>query len=182
MTILMLAMHPHLQTRAYEEIRAIGHGESVSYDDIVTKMPFTEMALKETMRLFPVVGFAGRQILSDVALSDITLPKWTICILPFLKFHRDPKIWGDDADVFDPERFTPERSAERDPFFYMPFSAGPRNCIGQRYAMASMKTSLFHLLQKFEFVTDMKLDELQFSYMPFFELANEYAVKLRRRK
>lgn len=179
--VLMLAIHPAVQQRVYDEILTVGPVETLSNEDLHRHLSYTEMVLKETMRLYTPTISLARQVTEDVELSDITLPKGTVCIVPTHHFHRDPKVWGDTADEFDPERFTVERSANRDPFFYMPFSAGTRNCIGQRYAMVSMKIFLFHLMRQFEFDTNMKYDELQFSYTPFFELANNYAVKLRRR-
>lgn len=177
----MLAMHPTVQDRVHEELQLLDDTQSLTYDDVAGKLPYLEMVIKETMRLFPVAGILAREATADIQMSDCTLPKGTVCLLPMLKWLRSRKWWGDTADIFDPERFTVERSDEWDSFYYIPFSEGARNCIGQRHAMISMKIFMCHLVRRYEFSTDMKYDELKFGFEPFFKLLNKYAVKIEKR-
>lgn len=177
----MMAMHPAVQHRVYDEIQLLDLSQPLSYDDVTGRLPYTEMVIKETMRLFPITGVLPREIAVDVKLADFTLPKGSTCVLPIIKLHRSKKLWGDDSEVFDPDRFSAERSAARESYFYMPFSAGPRNCIGHRYAMVSMKIFLCQLIKRYKFSTHMRFSELKYSYTPFFKLLNKYAVTIEHR-
>lgn len=74
-----------------------------------------------------------------------------VCWIPVYALHRDPQHYP-DPDVFDPERFNEDNKANINPYAYMPFGVGPRNCIGSRFALLEMKILFLHLLSKFEFV------------------------------
>lgn len=129
--MLMLAMHPEIQEKAFQEIKD-AHETQTSHSDaeILSKLDYLEMCIKETMRLFPVGPFLGRQNVEDVKLSNCTVPKGTMLILSFHYLHRNKEVWGPNADLFDPDNFLPEKIASRHAYSYLPFSAGPRNCIG----------------------------------------------------
>lgn len=184
MSVLMLAMHPTAQARVHAEIAALNCTANkvtdVTHAD-TAHMPYTEMVLKETMRLFPPVPFMSRLITSDIRLTKCTLPQGTIAIIPVYRLQRSAIVWGHDHDQFVPERFSPERSHEFDPFFFMPFSHGPRNCIGSKYAMMSVRVFLCHLVTQYEFHTDMKFNELEIRRETTLHLENEYAITARRR-
>ena len=85
------------------------------------------------------------------------LPKGLSVGLLFYGMHRNPELYP-DPDVFKPERFLPEQSAGRHPYAFLPFSAGPRNCIGQKYALFELKVVLSWLLRKFQFSVPNPLD------------------------
>ena len=78
-----------------------------------------------------------------------TLPSGITIGTTIYHLHRDAKQFP-DPEKFNPDNFLPERAAERHPFAYIPFSAGPRNCIGQKFAMLLMKTFLSSLLRHYE--------------------------------
>lgn len=89
------------------------------------------MVIKESMRLFPVGPILGRDALEDIQLDEnYTIPKGSGIALGIYYTHRDPEYWN-EPDVFDPERFQPELLKSRDPYSYLPFSGGPRNCLGK---------------------------------------------------
>lgn len=181
MAILMLAMHPDVQERIYDEMQQFGPQQSFSYDEITGQMQYTEMVIKETMRLYPVISFVCREVTADVRLSDCTFPKGAVLMLSVLKLHRSRRFWGDDAELFDPERFSAERSATRDSYFYMPFSTGSRNCTGHRYAMISMKIILGNLVRNYRFSTNLNYADIKCEYGPLFKFLNEYDVRIERR-
>ena len=84
------------------------------------------------LRLYQSVPIISRQLGEDVVIDGKTIPAGTNAILCKFLLHRDPQIYP-NPDNFDPDRFLPENSEKRNPFAYVPFSAGPRNCIGQKY-------------------------------------------------
>ncbi|GBM26912.1 Cytochrome P450 4V2, partial [Araneus ventricosus] len=83
----------------------------------------------ETLRLYPVVPAVARENNQAFKALNYTVKKGTLCIILFWELHRDPAFFP-DPEKFNPERFLPENCAGRHPYAYAPFSAGPRNCIG----------------------------------------------------
>lgn len=175
-------MHADVQDRVHAEIASLGRTDhdDITYDDTM-KLTYTDMVLKETLRLFPPAAFQSRAVTKDTELSNCTLPSGTDCLIPVFKIHRDPGVWGANSNDFDPDRFSPERSNEIDPFFLLAFSYGPRNCIGHKFAMYSMKILLCHLVSRFKFNTAMKMNELEFSFVIALKLLNKYEIAVERR-
>ncbi|CAH1400223.1 unnamed protein product [Nezara viridula] len=101
-------------------------------------MIYLEMVIKETLRLYPSVPFHSRPIIEDIKIDENTVipASYTVGVFTYA-LHRSKNHW-DNPEEFIPERFVP--GIERCPFSFIPFSAGPRNCIGQRYAMMELKT------------------------------------------
>ena len=112
------------------------------------QMKYLECVMKEVQRLYPTAPFIGRMLTQETEINGYTVPSGTTAgILTFL-VHRDPRIYK-EPERFDPERFTPEASVGRHPFAFLPFSAGPRNCIGQKFAMMEQKIVLSSFLRHF---------------------------------
>ena len=92
------------------------------------------MVVDEAMRLYPPAWGFSRQALGDDTLGGFHLPRgWLAFVIPYV-LHRLPAYWK-DPEAFEPERFSPERSADRPKFVYLPFGAGPRQCIGNQFAL-----------------------------------------------
>ncbi|NXD87658.1 CP4F4 protein, partial [Halcyon senegalensis] len=136
-----LAQHPQYQERCRQEVLELLKGrevEELKWEDLA-HLPFTTMCIKESLRLHPPVTAVSRRCTEDIALQDgRVVPKEVICLMSIYGTHHNPDIWP-DPQVYNPLRFSPENSQGRCPLAFIPFSAGPRNCIGQSFAMAEMK-------------------------------------------
>lgn len=102
-------------------------------------------------------------------------------MIPIEAIHNDKRIWGEDADRFKPERFLPENFQKIHIFGYLPFSRGPRNCIGYSYGLKSVKIAIAHILRSYTVATTMKINELQFEYVIVSKLVQGYKVSLTER-
>jgi len=147
--IYNLAIHPEIQERTRKELfDVIGDKECPSYEDL-ERLQYTSMVIRESLRLYPSVPLLTRRNSKEIVISGYRIPAQTeIFLVPFA-VHRNIDDWGENAHVFNPENFSAENVAKRDPFAYIPFSAGNRNCIGQNFAMLEEKVILSMLLRKF---------------------------------
>ncbi|XP_033228435.1 cytochrome P450 4C1-like [Belonocnema kinseyi] len=150
--LLMLAHHPDVQEKVYQELKHI-YGDVIPENVLITiddlrEMRYTERMIQESMRLFPPVAFVLRKVEEDLDVGGYTMPKGCTAFCSIAKIHRDEKYWPDPLK-FDPDRFLPEEVAKRNPYCYLPFSGGPRNCIGSLHAIMEMKTALARILLKF---------------------------------
>ncbi|KFQ99680.1 Cytochrome P450 4F22, partial [Nipponia nippon] len=146
-----LARHPHYQERCRQEVRQLLKGrdvEEIEWEDL-SHLPFTTMCIKESLRLHPPVTAVARRCTEDITLHDRrVIPKGIICLLSIYGTHHNPDIWP-EPQVYNPLRFSPENSQGRSPLAFIPFSAGPRNCIGQSFAMAELKVVAALTLARF---------------------------------
>lgn len=180
-TLLLLAMHPDVQERLYDEIiSTVTNSEYIDYDTI-SKLDYMDQVLKESMRLIPLTQILIRETDADAQLSDCIVPKGTIIFLSILKMFRNPEIWGSNSMEFNPDRFRSEEMDNRHPYAFIPFAAGPRNCIGSKYAMLSLKIQLCHLMLKYKFSTVMRMSDLVFKMEFLLKLANKFMIRLEKR-
>ncbi|KAB0797319.1 hypothetical protein PPYR_08313 [Photinus pyralis] len=150
-TLYCLAKHPDVQVQVVEELRTIFSGDKSresTYQDL-QEMKYLEMVIKESMRLYPPVPLFSRILNESASFNGALLPQGFVCALYVLQLHRNPDIFP-DPEKFDPDRFLPENSKSRPPYAYVPFSAGLRNCIGQRFAILEMKATISKILRNFE--------------------------------
>lgn len=118
--------------------------------DKIKELKYLECCIKEGLRLCPSVPFIGRRLHEEMEINGYKVPEGTIIFIYIYMLHRDPNVFK-DPEQFNPDRFLPENSIGRHPFAFVPFSAGPRNCIGQRFAMSELKVTLAFLLRHFRF-------------------------------
>ncbi|XP_023309751.1 cytochrome P450 4d2 [Anoplophora glabripennis] len=148
-SLYLLAMHPEVQKRAAEEQRHIFEdniNRKSTHNDL-QEMKYLEMVIKEALRLYPPVPVFGRATTQDVQYKGNRIPKDVNVTVLSYSILRDPDNF-ENPEKFDPDRF--ENSDGTRPYSYIPFSAGPRNCIGQRFAMLELKSTLSRILRSFE--------------------------------
>lgn len=181
--LLMLAIHQEYQQLCVDELHDIVDGiDDPICDEHLQKMTYIEMVIKEALRLYPVVTFLLRENTSPFILRDATIPSGAQLVINVLQMHRDPKIWGNTADQFWPERFLPENYANVHSYAHLPFSGGPRNCIGFRYAWPSLKIALAYLLRRYKFTTDLKMNEVRFEMNAVSKILNTDVIRMERRQ
>uniref|UniRef100_A0A8D2JMH8 Cytochrome P450 family 4 subfamily F member 3 n=1 Tax=Sciurus vulgaris TaxID=55149 RepID=A0A8D2JMH8_SCIVU len=151
-----LARHPEYQERCRQEVRELLRDrdpKEIGWDDLA-QLPFLTMCIKESLRLHPPVTVISRRCTQDVALPDgRVIPKGVICLISIFGTHHNPAVWP-NPEVYDPFRFDPENAKDRSPLAFIPFSAGPRNCIGQTFAMSEMRVVLALTLLRFRVLPD----------------------------
>ena len=146
-TFYLLSQHPAIRERLEAELDGALGGREPAYEDL-PNLPFTRRVIDEAMRLYPPAWGFSRQALGDDELGGYRLPRgWLAFLMPYV-LHRHPAYWP-DPDRFDPDRFLPERSADRPKFAYLPFGAGPRQCIGNQFALLEAHLSVATLAQTY---------------------------------
>lgn len=146
-TFYLLAEHPRVRQNLLEEIwDTIGDRPITTLD--LDNMPYLEMVVKESMRLYPPAWALMRRATNDFELEDYHFPAGTFVALSPYITHRLPDYWS-EPEQFWPERFGPEHKEPREAFAYFPFGAGPRTCIGMPFAMMEARIILATIMQKF---------------------------------
>ncbi|MCM6773396.1 cytochrome P450 [Nocardia sp. CDC159] len=149
-TLYLLARHPAIADRVAEEVRAVLRDrDAPAYGDL-KRLRYLRMVLQETMRLYPPGPYGAREATEDMTIGGHPIPVGTTIFLPFRAVHMNPEYWPAPAE-FDPERFAPERIAERHRFAYLPFGLGPRGCEGAALAMVEAQLVLAMLIRRFRF-------------------------------
>ncbi|XP_060532911.1 cytochrome P450 4C1-like [Cylas formicarius] len=145
----LLGMHADVQERVYKEVMCtVGRDRPIYYEDL-PNLKYTERAILESMRILPVTPFIGRLCTGDIDLGTKIVPEGSNVFISVIDLHRDPKHWPDPLK-YDPDRFLPEETAKREPYAYIPFSGGCRNCIGKPYALMLMKTAVANVVRNYE--------------------------------
>ncbi|KAH0631991.1 hypothetical protein JD844_019967 [Phrynosoma platyrhinos] len=146
----LLATHPDVQQKLQDEIDSVLPNKAPLTYDTIMQLEYLDMVLNETQRLYPLGGRIERICKKDVEINGVIIPKGVgVMISPYI-LHRDPEYWP-EPEEFRPERFSKENRENVDPYTYLPFGAGPRNCIGMRFALVTMKVAITILLQHFSF-------------------------------
>ncbi|XP_046710651.1 cytochrome P450 4F3 [Silurus meridionalis] len=154
-----LAMHQEYQDRCRSEINALledRNTDELVWEDL-SNLTFTTMCIKESMRICPPVLALTRYYSQDINVpGGRILPEGAIGLISVYGTHRNPDVWP-NPEVFDPMRFDPDNQKQRSPYAYIPFSAGPRNCVGQNFAMAEIRVVLALTLRRFRVLPGSRL-------------------------
>jgi cytochrome P450 len=144
----LLSTHVAVERRLRAEVDEALQGRVPTASDL-PRLPYTRMVIDETLRLYPPAWITNRRAIEADAVCGYRIPAdATVSISPYVT-HRDPTLW-ENPEGFDPERFTPERSARRPHYAYFPFGGGPRQCIGKGFALMEATLVLALLTQRYE--------------------------------
>jgi cytochrome P450 len=151
-TWYLLANHPEAEQKFHAELEEVLGDRAPTVEDL-PKLKYTEMIAKETLRLYPPAYAVGREAIEETEIGGYRVPKGTQLFAFQWATHRDPRFFH-DPDSFKPERWGPEVSEQVPKYAYFPFGAGPRQCIGNYFAMMEVVMLLATIGQRFRFTLD----------------------------
>jgi len=154
-TSYFLATELDYQERIVQEIEEKIGADDPNYENI-QQLNYLDMFISESMRIFPPITRINRQLTHSMTIGKYTFPANISVTCPLYTLHRLPEFWP-EPEKFDPERFSSENKSNIKPYTYLPFGAGPRNCLGMRFANMELKMALVKLLQKFRFKPSTEL-------------------------
>lgn len=142
-----MTSHPDALQCVRREVDAVLGDRQPSIEDL-SRLNYTRMVIEEAMRLYPPVHTLVRTPIEDDEIAGYRIPAGTNVVLSQYVTQRHPDFW-ERPDAFEPERFAPERVAERPKYAYFPFIGGPHQCIGSEFAMLETRLVIAMLLQRF---------------------------------
>lgn len=184
MTIFLLATHPDVVSRVMDELNEVLGDQPIDADltmDQVNQLTYLEQVIKETLRLHPVAPILPRRCTEDTKLTNFVLPAGAEVVISVMTLHRRKDIWGDDANLFNPDHFSKEAMSNRSPYTFMAFSNGSRYCMGQRFAFISIKIILAKLLRRYRISTHLGIDDINFRFEAIVKPTN-IVVEIEKRK
>jgi len=148
-----LALNSDVQDKLRTEIKETveSNAKRKSLYELAQNMEYLDCVIKESQRLCPAAPHVNRECCEDYDLNGIHIPAGTEIMIPIYVLHHDPDAWQ-NPEKFDPERFRGPAKDARHAFQFLPFGAGPRNCIGMRFALMEVKIALVRILMKYKFV------------------------------
>ncbi|WP_132058368.1 cytochrome P450 [Halorussus amylolyticus] len=157
-TFFLLAQHPEVERELVAELREEVGDRTPTFADL-PDLPFLDRVVTESMRLYPPVPGIIREPVADDRMGEYRIPAGVTVSMSQHVVHRDPR-WYDDPMAFRPERWTDDLRDSLPRLAYFPFSAGPRRCIGDRFALLEAKLVLATILPRFhlELVSSPSLD------------------------
>ncbi|MGX1273781.1 cytochrome P450 [Streptomyces phaeoluteigriseus] len=150
-----LSRHPEVAARARAEVDRVWGDAPVPGYDQVAKLRYVRRVLDESLRLWPTAPAFAREAREDTVLAGehpMRRGAWALVLTAML--HRDPEVWGADAEQFDPDRFEAGAVRARAPHTFKPFGTGARACIGRQFALHEATLVLGLLLRRYELLPD----------------------------
>lgn len=137
----------------------------------------------ETLRMYPPVPVIARHMKEELKLvsGDYTIPAGATVVVATYKLHRLDSIYP-NPDKFDPDNFLPERQANRHYYAFVPFSAGPRSCVGRKYAMLKLKVILSTVLRQFRVYSDLKEEDFRLQADIILKREEGFQIRMEPRK
>ncbi|XP_043270995.1 cytochrome P450 4g15 [Venturia canescens] len=180
----VMGCHPEIQEKVIQELDQIfGDSDRPATFQDTLEMKYLERCLMETLRMYPPVPLIARQIQTDLKLAsgDYTVPAGCSVVIATFKMHRQPHIYP-NPDVFDPDNFLPEKTANRHYYAFVPFSAGPRSCVGRKYAMLKLKILLSTILRNYRVRSCVKESDFRLQADVILNRAEGFKIQLEPRR
>lgn len=180
----MMGCHPDIQEKVIQELDEIfGDSDRPATFQDTLEMKYLERCLMETLRMYPPVPIIARQIKTDLKLEshNVTIPAGCTVVVATFKLHRLPESFP-NPDVFNPDNFLPEKTANRHYYAFVPFSAGPRSCVGRKYAMLKLKILLSTILRNFRVKSEVKENDFKLQADIILKRAEGFPIKLEPRR
>ncbi|KAF5288513.1 hypothetical protein FQA39_LY15381 [Lamprigera yunnana] len=157
-----LAVHPDIQERLYNEIKETLEGSPKLTYETITSMKYLESCVLETLRLHSSIPGTDRKCQKPYTINPVhpsekplRIEKGQLISIPICALHHDEQYFPNSYN-FDPERFNAENKSKINPYVFIPFGIGPRNCIGSRFALVEIKLVMVNVLKAFEIVVNKK--------------------------
>jgi len=158
--LFMLARHPDVQEKIYDLIMSkMDQHEDICHE-MIQDIPYLDQFMNEVMRMYPAAPVLERRCNKEVTYNGIHIKKDMFVSVSTHALHYSEEYYS-DPETFDPDRWSPENKANMNPYAFMPFGLGPRNCVAMRFAQEEVKLILCVLVKQFRFFaveeTPMKL-------------------------
>ncbi|CAG9785186.1 unnamed protein product [Diatraea saccharalis] len=183
----LLSKYPDVQEKLYQEIHDMfGDSDRTVEKEDIPKLQYLDMVFKESLRLYSAASVIGRRVEQEIKLpSGVTLPANCDAFVSIYGVHRDPQVWGPDAEVFDPDRFLPGRYKSLHPCSFLPFSYGQRNCPGFHFGTMTLKIAVIDVLRKFKIVgtpSESRIPKLEAKFDILAKPLHAVRISVERRK
>ncbi|CAG9091028.1 unnamed protein product [Plutella xylostella] len=182
--LCLLGVHQDIQRRVYDELYDIfGDSDRPATFEDTLKMKYLERVIFESLRMYPPVPVIARKLKKDVkiATKGYVLPAGATVVIATFKIHRNGKYYK-NADVFDPDNFLPENTQDRHYYSYIPFSAGPRSCVGRKYALLKLKVLLSTILRNYKLISEVPESEFRLQADIILKRTDGFRVKIEPRR
>ncbi|XP_073962127.1 LOW QUALITY PROTEIN: cytochrome P450 4g15-like [Choristoneura fumiferana] len=180
----LLGVHQDIQAKVYEELYEIfGDSDRPATFSDTLRMKYLERVIFESLRMYPPVPIIARKLRRDVKIrtNNYVLPAGSTVVIGTFKIHRNPKYYK-NPEVFDPDNFLPENTQDRHYYSYIPFSAGPRSCVGRKYAILKLKVLISTVLRNFKMVSDVPEDKFVLQADIILKRTDGFRVKIEPRR
>nr|XP_028947428.1 cytochrome P450 CYP749A22-like [Malus domestica] len=150
--VFLLAVHTDWQEEARREVLELVGKQNPSPEGIA-KLKTMSMIINESLRLYPPAVSMERKVDREVRLGNFIIPANVELVIPILAIHHEPEFWGQDAQLFKPERFARgvAKATNNNIATYIPFGMGPRTCVGMDFAIIEVKIALSKILERYRF-------------------------------
>ena len=172
-TLMLLAQHPEVEAKLSAEIESVLNNRLPTIDDIA-QLPYTEMVLKESMRLYPPAWILGRELICDCNISGYDFSRGTVIYFSQWAVHRSARFYN-NPEQFNPDRWMDNLEQRLPRCAYFPFGAGARICIGKAFSMMETTLILARIVQKFRLAL---VSESAIELLPSFTLRPKHGVKM----